>query len=99
MSRYKKSEPTHIADSLRDLFTDLGHDKKIKQYRVIQHWEEIVGTNISRVASAERVSDGILYIRVKSMSWRTELMFQKQQIMKKIQTFAGNNVIRDIRFH
>ncbi len=90
--------PKHIGDSMQGLIRDLGFEKKLHQVRVVNLWPELVGEAIANVAQAERVSDGILYVKVKSMTWRTELSFQKSNIIKKIEQRFGKNVINDIRF-
>ena len=90
--------PRHISESLRSLIQDLGFEKRIDQAKLIQMWPDIVGENIAQIAVAERVFEGILYVKVKSMTWRTELLFQKQNILERIAKQVGENLITDIRF-
>lgn len=88
-----------LGDSLDGLIKQLGLGPKISQFRVIEKWPEIVGDNISHVTKPERVVDKILYIKVSSMSWRTELLFHKRGILEKIEETVGKDIISDIRFH
>jgi predicted nucleic acid-binding Zn ribbon protein len=90
--------PKHISESLRFLIKDLGFEKRIDQVKVINMWPDIVGENIAKISQAERVFEGILYVKVKSMTWRTELLFQKPKILERIAQKVGENVISDIRF-
>ncbi|MBN1466366.1 DUF721 domain-containing protein [candidate division KSB1 bacterium] len=90
--------PRHISESLRSLIGDLGFEKRIDQVKLMQKWPDIVGENIAQIAVAERVSDGILYVKVKSMTWRTELLFQRQNILERITRQFGDKIITDIRF-
>lgn len=90
--------PKHIGDALKVLIRDLGFEQKINQTRVVELWPEIVGDAIAKVAKAERVTNGILYVKVHSMTWRTELLFQKAHILQKIDARVGKQVINDIRF-
>ncbi len=99
MANPKKNAPKHICEALKALFKDLGYDKKISQMQVIEKWSDIVGENIANIAQAERVQNNILYVKVKSMTWRTELLFQKKTILEKIKQNVGSDVVRDIRFH
>ncbi len=91
-------KPTLIGETLQDLFKDLGLEKKIKQYDLISSWPELVGEKISLFTDAVRIRDNILYVKVKSMTWRTELMFQKPHILSKITEKYGQGLISDIRF-
>lgn len=90
--------PKHIGASLRGVIKDLGFEKKLDQVRIIRVWPEIVGDNIANVAVAERVYEDILYVKVKSATWRTELLFQKRNILERINNKIGKNIIKDIRF-
>jgi len=91
-------KPKHIGGTLDRMFKDLGFDKKMDQVRAVELWAEIVGEKIAQISTAERVSDGILYVKVKSMTWRTELLFQKQDILARIEERIGRKAVRDIRF-
>ncbi len=90
--------PKHIGASLRGLIKDLGFDKKLDQVRIVRAWPEIVGENIANVTEADRVYEDILYVKVKSATWRTELLFQKRKILERIDNKIGKNIIKDIRF-
>ncbi|MDZ7725533.1 MAG: DUF721 domain-containing protein [candidate division KSB1 bacterium] len=94
-----KKGPKHIGETLESMFKDMGMDSKIKQHRIIQDWPDIVGQSVSNVTQAERIDNSILYVRVKSTTWRTELLFQKHTILKRINEKYGNGIIKDIRFH
>ena len=90
--------PKHIGQTLRFMVKDLGYEKKLNQVQIVQMWPDIVGENIAKISQAERVFEGILYVKVKSMTWRTELLFQKRKILERIETKIGKNIIKDIRF-
>jgi predicted nucleic acid-binding Zn ribbon protein len=90
--------PKHIGETLTLVIRDMGFENKLQQVRALELWPEIVGENIAKIAKADRVDEGILYIKVSSMTWRTELLFQKQSVLEKISTRLGKGVIKDIRF-
>lgn len=90
--------PKHIGESMRMLVRDLGIEAQIEKMRLLESWPELVGEKVAAVTQADRVDDGILYVKVSSMTWRTELLFQKPMILKKIGDRFGQNAIREIRF-
>ena len=94
----KKRSEKSLGESLNGLLNQLGIEPQIKEYQVIQLWPDIVGEKIAGISVAEKIIDKVLYIKVKSMTWRTELLFQKAQIMQNIEKKVGQDVIRDIRF-
>jgi|LAHU01.1.fsa_nt_gb predicted nucleic acid-binding Zn ribbon protein len=87
-----------LAESLQELFTELGHAKKIKQVEILQKWPEIVGAQISAITIAEQIRDDVLYVRVKSMTWKSELVLRKQELLSRIAESVGKNILSDIRF-
>lgn len=91
--------PKHIGESIQVLVRDLGIEAQMEKMRLLDSWAELVGDKVAAVSKADRVDHGILYVKVSSMTWRTELMFQKQIILKKIVDRFGQNVIREIRFY
>ena len=56
----------------------------------------IVGPRIAKNTSAERVKDGILFVKVKSDVWRNELLFYKMELIKKLNLKLGKKVVLDI---
>ena len=94
----KKKYPKPLGDSLKGLVQQLGIEPKLKEYQILDAWPEIVGENVANISKAEKVVEKILYVKVKSMTWRTELLFQKPQILKNIKDKVGTEIIYDIRF-
>lgn len=93
-----KRQPQGLDNSLSILFNELGIERKIKKYRAMTEWPEIVGDRISKVATPEKITENILYIKVKNSSWRNELIFMKHEILKKIDKAIGGGIIQDIKF-
>lgn len=91
-------DPKSLGEAIESLFRELGFEKKVDQMRVLEIWPQIVGPTLTRIAQADRVDNGILYVKVAGMTWRTELLFQKPLILQKIAEKLGEGVINDIRF-
>jgi|WetSurMetagenome_2_1015567.scaffolds.fasta_scaffold757062_2 predicted nucleic acid-binding Zn ribbon protein len=87
-----------LAQSIDILIDKLGFQQKVKEQKVIQEWTTIAGAQIGKIAKPEKIVDQVLYLRVANMSWRTELMFQKQTILKQIEIRIGKNIVKDLRF-
>jgi predicted nucleic acid-binding Zn ribbon protein len=93
-----KKQPLALEAALHTLVEDLGLAKKLREYDVITLWSRIVGEQISRVATAQRIEDGILFVSVSSASWRAELSMRRNEIMGKINETMRKQVVREIRF-
>ncbi len=75
-----------------------GLAKGVAQNSAILIWPEIVGKAVAENTQAESVEHGVLTIKTSSSAWRQELMFQKSEIVSKINERIGNNTIKDIKF-
>ncbi|MDH4069295.1 MAG: DUF721 domain-containing protein [Ignavibacteria bacterium] len=93
------SSPESIGSALQSLFRQLGMTKRIQQFDVLNSWESIVGEKIASVTTPRRIVNGVLFVDVKTASWRNELALRKNQILEKVRQHAGKKLVRDIRFH
>ena len=65
---------------------------------MIVHWGEIVGPEIAAHATAVSVAAGSLRVVVNSPVWSHHLMMLRQNLIEKINKFAGEKVISHIHF-
>lgn len=75
-----------------------GYEKTVKEFQVIQHWPEIVGEKIAAETEPTDSENGCLFVKVANASWKNELVFLKPEIIKKVNDFTGNKVVKDIKF-
>jgi len=75
-----------------------GIENAVAQNNALNIWNEVVGETVAKNTLPERVEHGIIIVKVSSPTWRQELFFQKNEIIKKINKNIGKNVIKDIRF-
>lgn len=87
-----------LGSVLEKLLRDLDIEQKVNQSRAIVVWPKIVGKRIANVSTPERVANGVLYVRVSSGVWRSELVFMKYKILNKLESELGKGVVKDIRF-
>jgi len=88
----------HISHSLDQLLEGLGIQNRVRENQALVVWGEVVGDRIAKVTEPERVSNGVLFVRVQSASWKAELIHCKRQIIEKITRRIGKEVIHDIVF-
>jgi predicted nucleic acid-binding Zn ribbon protein len=98
LNKVSDRPPETLNRLLTTLLRNLGIEKKVKEYEVINNWAKIVGPKISKVTIPERTENGILFVKVKSAAWKSELMFMKRDIMTTIDKTVGSGIVKDIRF-
>jgi predicted nucleic acid-binding Zn ribbon protein len=99
MTRRRASSARPLGETLEELVDKLGIKKKLQEYEAVERWEEIVGQQIGRVTSATGITKGVLFVRVRTGTWRNELTMRKREIIRKINLVLGEEIVTDIRFH
>ena len=89
---------TQLKDALNNFFEKQDVKEKVDDNTIFSLWNEIVGENISKVTEIEKFKQNILYIKTPNSAWRTELSFQKEDLIRKIIQKLPKMKIKDIRF-
>jgi predicted nucleic acid-binding Zn ribbon protein len=87
-----------IGSALEELVKGLGIQKKLQEYDAVVYWESVVGERIAQMTTATRILQGVLYVHVKTGTWRNELTLRKKEIIDKLNIVIGINVVKDIKF-
>lgn len=94
----KSTNASSLGESLRLLLRNLEIETKVKEHMAAGSWSQIVGEAVAKISEVDRVEDGVLFVKVESSSWRNELAFMRREIISKINTMLGEEIIHEIRF-
>jgi hypothetical protein len=61
-------------------------------------WERVVGEPVASATRADGIKDGILFVYTRSSAWSQELSLMREDLMGRINTALGGEVVKDIRF-
>ncbi len=61
-------------------------------------WDETVGVSISENTSIRGFKNGTLTVKAKTPVWRNELLFQKDDILNRLNEKLDKTNVKDIRF-
>ncbi len=98
MTRRKSKAPEPVHAVLERLLGSLNLGLKVKQYRIWDVWNSVVGEAIARQAQPQQMRAMVLWVTVTNSTWMQQLEFMKRQIIERINQRIGEQVIRDIRF-
>tara|TARA_B110000438_G_scaffold69583_1_gene69865 strand:- start:9880 stop:10158 length:279 start_codon:yes stop_codon:yes gene_type:complete len=87
-----------IKESLLEILGEEKLKPAFEKGNISNLWQESVGTSINENTTIKSFKNGILIIKTKTPVWRNELLFQKNDIMTKINSKLEKNKIKDIRF-
>ncbi|TAL71074.1 MAG: DUF721 domain-containing protein [Bacteroidetes bacterium] len=91
------NKPAHSLKEVFDtMISGFGWDELVKQEKVPVMWREIVGEKIADKAAYVRFENGILFIRVESSVWRSELYLRKESFKNEINKRYGSKIVDEI---
>ncbi|MGN7613300.1 DUF721 domain-containing protein [Magnetococcales bacterium HHB-1] len=81
----KNKEPyAHLGKLSRDMFWGILKKRYPSTHYLWRNWSRIMGIGLALHCEPHRIIAGILYIRVDSSSWSSNLHFLKPKLLKKI---------------
>jgi predicted nucleic acid-binding Zn ribbon protein len=87
-----------LGSALEELVKGLGIQKKLQEYDAVVYWESVVGERIAKMTTATRILQGVLFVHVQTATWRNELTLRKKEIIDKLNTVIGIDMVKDIKF-
>jgi predicted nucleic acid-binding Zn ribbon protein len=90
--------PVRIADVMSRLMARKGYAQLQQGFQWEAAWSDAAGERLAKNSRVGRTNRGVLEITARNSAVLQELTFQKQKLLKKLQTAAGANNLRDLRF-
>lgn len=92
----RRSNTQNISTIITDMLKEFRIDDKLREVRLINAWEEVLGTKIARSTSNIYIANRVLFVHFNSSIIRNELLMLKSSIVKTLNDKAGASVIDDI---
>ena len=93
-----QKEPEKLKDVLERIIKSKGWDKRLKETSILTQWESLFSPPVSKVAKPLKIESGRLFLQVKEPAWKSELSFQKPEILKRLNQFSGRELVKEIFF-
>lgn len=94
-----------MVDGFRSISEIINHEpglekvrRVIKQHDVTVSFYKIF-PDLKKIAKAVKVEKKVLHLKVSNSIWRSELKFNQTIIIDKINSFYGEEIIKNIKFH
>jgi hypothetical protein len=96
--RPRMKRPLPIAALLETVFAGKPAQKRLREAKAWQFWEEAVGAHIASKATPVAFRDGTLTIRVSGSAWMQQLSLMKLDIIGQLNDAIGFPLIHDLFF-
>lgn len=95
----RRNKTITLGEALSDLVREYRLEKGLKEAEVLNIWESIAGRVITARTKRTYLSDGVLHIHLTSSVVRNELMMLRGSLKNRINSRAGEEVVREIVLH
>ena len=95
----RRNKTITLGEALSDLVREYRHEKGMNAAEVLNLWERIAGRVITARTKRTYLRDGVLHIHLTSSVVRNELMMLRDSLKNRINSRAGEEVVREIVLH
>jgi predicted nucleic acid-binding Zn ribbon protein len=92
----RRSKTISLAEAIQDYIEEMKIGPKLKEISLLNSWETMVGKAISSRTSKVYIKDKVLFVHLNSSIVRNELMMIREALREKLNSQAGEEVIKDI---
>ena len=86
-----------MGSALQQAIEQHGLERGMVEQRLLQQWEALVGPAIAAHATPQRLRAGVLWLKVGEAAWRQELSLMRRELIAKINTWAGDDIVTELR--
>ena len=87
-------------NSIKDIISKLMNSPKAKEklveIEVINHLEDILGDKLNQYITKKYFNDGDIHLYLSSSVLRSELSYQKEELILRINKSLGSELVRNI---
>lgn len=87
-----------LKDELNDFMKHIGLDDRMQDLKILNVWEECVGSSIAKFSEPIRIVKNKLYVKVENAVWRYELSVRKDEIIPRLNQSLNKKLIKEIVF-
>jgi hypothetical protein len=94
----QNNDISHIGDIIGGVLKSCRRDCDGDLSQVWSLWDDAVGDTIAKNARPEAFKGRLLLVRVNSSPWMHHLQFLRKDIIRKVNTALGKDLVQDIKF-
>ncbi len=91
-------EPARLGDIIDNVLHSFGQNPEMRMVEVWRLWDQILEKPIAENTRPAAFRKKLLLVHVSSSSWIHQLQFMKDDIIVKINTALGEDLIEEIKF-
>lgn len=94
----ERSNTKSIAEAIREYLKESRLEKPLKERQLVQSWETLLGKSVARATSNIYLKNGRLFVHLNSSVVKNELFMLQDEIIRKLNDSAGEELVKEIVF-
>lgn len=94
----RRSNTQSLSEVIREYVKGSSIERKLKETDVVQSWEELLGKTIARYTKNVSLKNKVLFVEISSSVVKNELFMMRDEIRRKLNERAGEELVSTIIF-
>ena len=94
----RKTKFSLIGNVIKKLIKKQKLDNRLNELTALELFKYEIGKNLLNYVKDINVKNGVIYVKLNSSVVRNELLFQQTNIIKRINSSIGKELIKEIKF-
>ncbi len=86
-----------LGDALQHLFRKHGLEDTLNEHRLKDAWKKTVGDYCNKHTQSLKFSKGELTVKITSAVVKQELLYARTELIEKLNTILGRNIVTSLR--
>ncbi len=86
-----------LGQAISNVLKESGWEEPVERHRALILWDQVVGPQLARHCKAVEIKGETLYVSAANPAWRSEISFQKDDILQAINKNLKTHFLKDIR--
>jgi predicted nucleic acid-binding Zn ribbon protein len=91
-------DPEKIGLTILEALDRMGFSERLRKQEAVAAWGRIVGDVLAAETRALKIDGDTLVVKVHQAAWRQQLVFLKDDFLKKLSDELSEDTVKDIRF-
>ena len=94
-----KRQVKSLDEVLQKLLRDEGFETPLKERRLMESWDSVVGPIVARYTGDKYIRNQVLHVKITNPALKADLSMMRTQLVKRLNEKAGSFVISDVKFY
>ncbi|PIF02025.1 MAG: hypothetical protein CR996_01880 [Draconibacterium sp.] len=94
----RRSNTQSLGEVIREFIKFSGMERRLKETDIVQSWEALLGKTIASYTRNITIKNRVLEVEITSAVVKNELFMMRDEIRRKMNERAGEELVATIRF-